>query len=410
MKQIQQSLFHRRRLFRNSLALAGLITLGVFAWAGLGGHFVSASDDATDSHLITVYDRGEKKVFLTKESTIEAAFSQEGIAVDSADTVEPSLKENLVAPEYKVNIYRARPVTVIDGAVRTRIMTPYQVADRIVESAHIHLNPEDKTTVTRSTDLVGDGAGLQLTIDRATSLTLDLYGNTTTIRTQGKTVQELLTEKKITLGANDRTSPSLDTAITADMHVRVWREGKQTITTDEAIPYSTEIVYDADRPLGYRETQTAGVNGVQTVTYEIEIKDGIETSRTEIARMTAKEPSKQIDVVGVKNNGDGLTKSKGALFHTDSKGVVHRETYYDLNMHVVMQACGQGGNYTIRADGIKVDSDGYVIVAANYARYPRCSVVETSVGLGKVYDTGGFVSRYPDGFDIATDWSRADGI
>jgi hypothetical protein len=75
-----------------------------------------------------------------------------------------------------------------------------------------------------------------------------------------------------------------------------------------------------------------------------------------------------------------------------------------------MYACGQGGRYTVRFDGMKIDSEGYIIIAANYARYPRCSIVETSAGLGRVYDTGGFVTRYPDGFDLATDWSKADGI
>jgi len=59
---------------------------------------------------------------------------------------------------------------------------------------------------------------------------------------------------------------------------------------------------------------------------------------------------------------------------------------------------------------MKIDRDGYIIIAANYARYPKCSVVETSAGPGKVYDTGGFVLRHPDGFDLATDWTRADGI
>ena len=80
-------------------------------------------------------------------------------------------------------------------------------------------------------------------------------------------------------------------------------------------------------------------------------------------------------------------------------------------MSVVMNACGQGGFYEVRAaDGIKVDRDGYVIIAANYGRYPRCSVVETSVGPGKVYDTGGFAVKHPDGFDIATDWTNNNGI
>ena len=78
-------------------------------------------------------------------------------------------------------------------------------------------------------------------------------------------------------------------------------------------------------------------------------------------------------------------------------------------MSGVMGFCGKSG-YTVREDGAKVDDEGYVIVAANLDRYPRCSVVETSLGLGKVYDTGTFAATNPEQFDLATDWTRRDGI
>ena len=76
-------------------------------------------------------------------------------------------------------------------------------------------------------------------------------------------------------------------------------------------------------------------------------------------------------------------------------------------MNVAVQNCG--GTYSIRSDGAKVDQDGYILVAANLTRYPYCTVVETSMGLGKVYDTGGFAATHPDGFDLATDWTNYDG-
>ena len=60
-------------------------------------------------------------------------------------------------------------------------------------------------------------------------------------------------------------------------------------------------------------------------------------------------------------------------------------------------------------DGVKIDQDGYVMVAADLSRYPRCSIVETSLGAGKVYDTGSFVASNPEQFDIATDWTNRNG-
>lgn len=365
---------------------------------------------ADSRKLITVYDRGEKVSFLSNATTLKTALEDAKISIDQADTVEPSLQEELVAPEYKVNIYRARPVLVADGDVRIKVVTPFQTPQRIADDAGIELFSEDRTTLRRSAEYVGDGAGLQLTIDRATPFMLDLYGRTTLVRTQGDTIAEMLAEKKIELGEQDRVSATLDTQIAKDMHIRVWREGKQVLTRDEPIAFATERIFDADRPVGYREVRTLGIEGVRSVTYEVDIQEGIEKSRTQINQIVTKEPSAQIEVIGIKTGPNALTKSKGAQIFVDSNGVSHRETYYDLPMNVVMRACGQGGYYTVRADGAKVDRDGYVIVAANYGNYLRCSVVETSMGPGKVYDTGGFALRHPHGFDLATDWTKADGI
>lgn len=388
--------------------LTGIAILVVVTFFGLYG-FVYAKDK-TEGRLITVYDRGTKSAFLTEAKTLSEALETANIELDPRDTVEPSRDEELVAPEYKVNIYRARPVVVVDGVTRTKVMSPYQTAQRIAADASIPLYPGDIAKISRSDDLTGDGAGLQLEIDRAIPFILDLYGRKTETRTQGETVRAMLKEIQVTLEESDRVSVALDTPITPGLEVRVWREGKQTTSIDQPVAFPVEQIYDADRPLGYRAVKTAGAEGVRTITYEIEISDGREISRKKIAEMITEEPVKQIVIVGIKGMGEGLTKAKGAIHFTDSKGVTHRETYYDLDMRRVMQSCGQGGVYTVRVDGVKVDADGYVIIAANYGRYPKCSVVETSVGPGKVYDTGGFAAVHPDGFDIATDWSRADGI
>ena len=361
-------------------------------------------------HLITVYDRGTQKVFLSNEKTLGEALKSENIELDARDTVEPSASEELVASDYQVNIYRARPVVVVDGAVRVKTVSAYQTAQQIATDAKITLYDEDTTTLQPLTDFVSDGAGLQLTITRATSIVLDLYGKKTEVRTQAKTVGDMLKEKDIVLGKNGRVSVPESTPIVQAMEVRVWREGKQTVSVDQGIPVANQIVYDADRPIGYRAVQNAGVPGIRSITYQLEITEGVEVSRIEIASIVTRAASNQTEVIGIRNDGSGLTESKGAQHWTDSKGVSHRETYYDLNMRVVMQSCGQGGSYSVRPDGAKVDAGGYIIIAANYSNYPKCSIVETSLGLGKVYDTGGFAARHPHGFDLATDWSRADGI
>ena len=384
-----------------------LVALSVVSFIGLST--VAHAQDQ-DGRLVTVYDRGAQKVFLSKEETLGDALKAQGIELDARDTVEPATSEKLIAADYRVNIYRARPVVVVDGATRVKTISSHQTARQIATDAEITMYDEDTTNIRPSTDYVSDGAGLQLTITRAIPIVLDLYGKKTDIRTQAATVGDMLKEKRIVLGENGRVSVAQTTPITAGLQVRIWKEGTQTVSIEQEIPVGSQIVYDADQPIGYRAVQTKGVPGIRSIAYQLDIKEGVEVSRVEIANIITRNATNQIEVIGLRNDGGGLTKSKGAQYFVDSKGVSHRETYYDLNMRVVMQSCGQGGAYSVRPDGAKVDAQGYILIAASYANYPKCSIVETSLGLGKVYDTGGFAARHPFGFDLATDWSNPDGI
>ncbi len=278
-----------------------LAVLGFFAVIG----FLSASTNTVTAQseggrLITVHDRGTELAFITKKDTLKEALAEQNISIDTKDAVEPSVDEKLIAPDYQVNIYRARPVTVIDGATRQRIVTPYQSAERIAEGAGVSLHPEDTTALARSADIIGDGAGLQLTIDRATPLVLDLYGTKTEIRTQAETVGAMLKDKNIDLGDSGRASMDDTASITAGMEIRIWREGKQTVTAEEAVAFETEQIKDADRATGFKEVQTVGKNGKKTVTYEIEIVNGSEVARKEIASIVIEAATKQVEVVGTK--------------------------------------------------------------------------------------------------------------
>ena len=264
---------------------------------------VTKADDGKPTEkgrLVTIHDRSIEKVVVSQSDTIGDAIKEAGIVIGDNDIVEPAVTQKLIASDYQVNIYRARPVIVIDGNTRIKITTPYQTAAQIAESVGIKLYDEDIATIDRADNVLADGLGLKLTIDRATPFNFTLYGKTQVVRTHGKTVGEMLTEKGIKLESNDKVSVSLDTKLTSDLEVRVWREGKQTITVDEEIAFEIDKVEDADQPVSYRLVKTAGELGSRSVSYEVTIQDGAEVARTEIASMTTKQPKKQVEVVGVR--------------------------------------------------------------------------------------------------------------
>ena len=251
--------------------------------------------------LLTVHDGGVDRVILTRATNLSDAFKEADITLDPQDLVEPGLDHELVASNYDINVYRARPVTIVDGSVRQKVLSPYQTAPQIAQQAGITLYPEDQADVDVSTVNAGyQDVGLQMTVDRAMPFTFVLYGKTMTARTQATTVEAMLKEKDITLGPNDRVSVDGSTAISPDLTVRVWREGKQTVTVDEEVSFETETIKDADRPTSYKEVKTPGTKGSRSVTYEVTVQDGQEVARTEIASLVTKEPVKQVEVVGSK--------------------------------------------------------------------------------------------------------------
>lgn len=99
--------------------------------------------------------------------------------------------------------------------------------------------------------------------------------------------------------------------------------------------------------------------------------------------------------------GPSLSKGRGTI-----QGPSGKETYYNLNMSGVvsiMRRMGYDYEYWVRDDGVKMFGN-YVMVAANLNLRPRGSLVQTSLGMGIVCDTGTFARRNPTQIDIATSW------
>ena len=102
-------------------------------------------------------------------------------------------------------------------------------------------------------------------------------------------------------------------------------------------------------------------------------------------------------------NWDGpvLNRSNGSIYGPSGK-----ETYYNLPMGGVvsiMRGMGNTDEYWVRDDGCKMLGD-YIMCAANLSVHPRGSLVECSLGLCIVCDTGTFAAGNPNQLDIAVTW------
>jgi len=317
--------------------------------------------EEAEEHFVTFYDDGKKLTVKTTAKTVKEALDKAGYKVATTDKVEPALDTKIDRDNFFINIYRSRPALVKVGLNEKYIMTASSDPKTILKEAGITVYDGDEIRVVENAYFLETGVA---------------------------------------------------------MVYEVVRNGANAITVETEITFEIEEVNDYNLAPGQREVRQLGEVGMKVSTYEVLYVDGEEVSRTLISENTVREPVKKIVAVGASRIGmQTLTASRGAVIYTATKAdgsmVERKETYYDLNMQRVMEnaarLCGVAASYSVREDGVKVDADGYVLVAANLSKYPRCSVVQTSVGAGKVYDTGDFASKNTEQFDIATDWTNHNG-
>ncbi len=312
----------------------------------------------TGPFYVTIYDAGKKTIVKTGPKTIGEIIEKAGILLNPTDSIEPSLDSVVDADNFFINIYRSYPVVIRDGVRERYLMT----------SSH-----DPKTIVNGANIVVYDGDEISVV---------------------------------------ENSGRFLETGV-APVY-QIVRNGGRTITVEEEVAFSERTVKDYNLSPGETEVRQLGEVGRKKIVYNVQYVDNVETSKELVSEEIIKNPVERIVAIGASwIERNPLTPSMGRNRYTyqkpDGSVVERQETFYDLDMHLVMNNCGGGGYYTVRDDGVKVDKDGYVIIAADLNRYPRCSVVETSVGQGKVYDTGTFARTNPEQFDIATDWTNRNG-
>lgn len=285
--------------------IASLLVVASIFYVNFQPNAAAASNQA--GRVITIHDSQKKeRVVISKSDTVEGVLQDANITLLPDDTVDPFPDTKLVSHAYQVNIYRARPVLVIDGNVHQVVMTPYDTPRQIIEKAQLPYYDEDIADLSRSDNLLDTGGvGETLTIKRATLVNLSLYGKPIQVRTQAKTVAGMIKEKKLRIANSDTVAIPQETLISPGLNIVIWREGIQTISQEVPIPFSTQTIQDANQPVGYRQVKTPGVAGRKTAVFEVDMRAGQEVARREIQSVQTLAPVNEVVVVGAKGTFSG---------------------------------------------------------------------------------------------------------
>lgn len=259
---------------------------------------------ANDTRVVNIHIDGQSQSFPTDAATVSAALERAEVIMGEHDLVEPGLDTAITTDTFHINVYRARPVVIIDGDERYQVTSAYQSPRLIAEQAGLKVYDEDLFELSRIDNFLSDSTvGLKLHVIRATPLKLNLYGTTSTIRTQAENVSELLAERGISPDSKDVLRPAHDHPIEEDMDVHLIRVSGDREVVEESISFTRREIQDTSQPIGYEKVTTAGRNGRQLVTYDIVIENGREVSRSAVSRVMLSQPVQEIVVIGADYTG-----------------------------------------------------------------------------------------------------------
>lgn len=246
---------------------------------------------ANNSYDVTLYVDGVSRTVDAKDITVAEVLKRQNVTISPADVVEPSLDTTINTDSFKVNVFRARPVLIIDGDNKTTVTSALNSPKLIVESAGVKVYPEDELILERIEDLSLDGQiGQKLTIKRATELTIDLYGTPTVFRTTKTKVGEVLGEKAIVVAEGDIVEPAVDQTVVTGATVKIIKVGLQTVTTDEPIAFAEETVKDENQLKSYVKVEREGVVGLKRNTFTVTTNNGVEVSRVKSSEVVVTQP------------------------------------------------------------------------------------------------------------------------
>jgi len=247
----------------------------------------------SDSHVVFLFDNGKLQTLDTKAATVGQLTDKLPLHLIPEDVVEPSRDTRIQEDNFRINVYRARPVTIVVNGAKTVTLTAQKSPRVVAERAGLTVYPEDKALFAEG-DLRQNVIGEQVIVEPATPVFLNLYGTPLTVHTHAKTVASLLKEKQIKLAGGDSVQPDVKTVITPNVQVFVLRSGTKIETVQEDSPPPVQVVPDASLSLGTQVVRQPGAAGKRAVTYQIQTQNGKEVGRTIIQQAVIQDPVPQI--------------------------------------------------------------------------------------------------------------------
>lgn len=261
---------HHIKRINNSRSLPlRLATGGVLSTLAVGGVVaVAAQKD------LVVDVNGDKVELATFAKDVDGVLQAAGVQVGEEDIVSPEPSES-VADGDEISVRTAKPVAVsIDGEQQQLSTTDLTVSDLLNNLQGV--NPG--AAVKSGEDDVDKDAqlkdGMDLEVVSPKIIKINDGGKNTYTKIAAKTVGDVLKERGIKLGEDDRVFPAKEEKVTEGMSIKVERIDIQTEDVTEEFDAEPNFVDDPELEAGAEEVREQGEKGKREITRKVVLKNG----------------------------------------------------------------------------------------------------------------------------------------
>jgi 3D (Asp-Asp-Asp) domain-containing protein len=138
-------------------------------------------------------------------------------------------------------------------------------------------------------------------VRHVTPVTLDLSGQTISLRVLGRTVADALVMAGLDPTGGIKTDPSVDQTLSAGMTIHATDVFVRVQETEISLPFDTVIQGDPSLATGSRVVATKGVTGSAVRVWQVLVTGGVEGTRTLKAETVIKSAVTEVIRVGTKN-------------------------------------------------------------------------------------------------------------
>lgn len=258
---------------------------------------------------ITVIDDGVAVEYETRADSVLQVLEEMDISLEESDYVTPALSEDLPTDRI-IRIERSHHVSLQIGYGQTEtIKTRERTVEDVLLRYGVTVREGDAVYPAVRTPI---SDGMTIRYQPVVSVNLIVGQEARTVYTMASDVTQLLLEEGVNITDRDTVFPDQSTLIRDGLTITVNTNRDVVQYESQLIPF--EVVEESDDTLeiGTKEVAQVGIPGLERTRYELTVENGTITNRAKTKVETLRKTQPQIIKVGTKKVAEPVTEPTSA--------------------------------------------------------------------------------------------------